>query len=156
MTDLRQVFDDLVRFETMLWTAVDARLQETSGTTLASLNMLLIIDATPNCRVFDIARSLAITVGGTSQAVDRLEKAGWCVRRAHPTDRRSSIVELTHPGRAVLTRAAPVFDEELDRLLSAPLSGADLGHLADSLRALRRSAAAAPDTATRATSPRQN
>jgi MarR family transcriptional regulator, organic hydroperoxide resistance regulator len=156
MTDLRQVFDDLVRFETMLWTAVDARLQEAGGMTLASLNMLLIIDATPNCRVFDIARALAITVGGTSQAVDRLEKAGWCVRRAHPTDRRSSIVELTHSGREGLTRAAPVFDEELDRLLSAPLSGADLGHLAGSLRALRRSAAAASDTATRASSPRQN
>src|SRR3954454_4385532 len=156
MTDLPQGFAVHGRFETVLWTAVDARLQEASGTTLASLNMLLIIDATPNCRVFDIARALAITVGGTSQAVDRVEKARWSVRRAHPTDRRSSIVELTHPGRTLLTRAAPVFDEELDRLLSAPLSTADLGHLADSLRALRRSAAAAPGTATRATSPRQN
>lgn len=156
MTDLRQVFDDLVRFETMLWTAVDARLQETSGMTLAGFNTLLIIEATPDCRVFDIARALAITVGGTSQAVDRLEKAGWCVRRAHPNDRRSSIVELTESGRALLARAAPVFDEELDRLLSAPLSGADLGHLAGSLSVLRRSAAAATGTATRATSPRQN
>ena len=70
--------------------------------------------------------------------------------------RTASIVELTHPGKALLTRAAPVFDDELARLLSAPLSGAELGQLADSLRALRRSAAAAPDTATKATSPKQN
>ncbi len=73
MTDLRQVFDDLVRFETILWGAVDARLQEECGVGLASLNAMLVIDATPLCRVHDIARAVAITVGGASQAVDRLE-----------------------------------------------------------------------------------
>ena len=31
MTDLRRVFDDLVRFETILWGAIDARLQEECG-----------------------------------------------------------------------------------------------------------------------------
>jgi DNA-binding MarR family transcriptional regulator len=144
VTDLRQVFDDLVRFETMLWNEVDTRLQKASGVTLASLNMMLIIDATPACRVLDIAQGLAITVGGASQAVDRLEKAGSCARGPHPTDRRSSIVELTGPGRELLTRAAPVFDEELERLLGAPLTGATLGQLADSLRMLRRSASATP------------
>ena len=95
MTDLRQVFDDLVRFETILWGAIDARLQEECGIGLASLNAMLVIDATPLCRVHDIARAVAITVGGASQAVDRLESAGLCARRANPSDRRSSIVELT-------------------------------------------------------------
>ena len=93
------------------------------------------------CRVFDIARALEITVGGTSQAVDRLAKAGWCARTSHPTDRRSSLVELTADGTAVLRAAAPFFDEELERLLAAPLSGAALARLAESLRALRHSAA---------------
>lgn len=152
MTDLRQVFDDLVRFETMLWAAVDDRLREESGVTLASLNVMLIIDATPSCRVLDIAQALAITVGGTSQAVDRLEKAGWCVRKPHPTDRRSSIVELTPAGEARLTRAAPVFDNELDHLLRAPLADSHLGQLADGLRVLRRSAAAGPAASAATTS----
>ena len=76
MTDLRQVFDDLVRFETILWGAVDGRLQDECGVGLASLNGMLVIDATPLCRVHDIARAVAITVGGASQAVDRLESAG--------------------------------------------------------------------------------
>jgi DNA-binding MarR family transcriptional regulator len=99
VTDLRQVFDDLVRFETILWGAIDGRLQEECGVGLASLNAMLVIDATPLCRVHDIARAVAITVGGASQAVDRLESAGLCARRANPSDRRSSIVELTPRAR---------------------------------------------------------
>ena len=146
MTELRQVFDDLVRFETILWGAIDARLQEECGVGLAGLNALLVIDATPLCRVQDIARAVAITVGGASQAVDRLESAGLCARRANPSDRRSSIVELTPEGKELLGIAAPVFDRELDRLLRAPLPAADLTRLADALGTLRRSAAAQADS----------
>ncbi len=124
----------------MLWAAVDGRLQNECGVTLASLNVMLVIEATPTCRVHDIAQALAITVGGTSQAVDRLEAAGRCARRANPSDRRSSILELTPEGKALVDRAAPVFDSELDRLLRAPLPGTALTHLADALSTLRRSA----------------
>ena len=63
-------------------------------------------------------------------------------RLANPSDRRSSIVELTPAGKALLGSAAPVFDGELDRLLRAPLPGTALTHLADALSTLRRSAAA--------------
>ena len=87
--DLRQVFDDLVRFETVLWGALDQRLRRECGVTLGSLNVMMVIDSTPQCRVYDIAAALAITVGGTSQAVDRLQAAGWCRRRPNPEDRRS-------------------------------------------------------------------
>ncbi|GMA85562.1 hypothetical protein GCM10025868_08120 [Angustibacter aerolatus] len=44
--------------------------------------------------------------------VDRLEAAGHVARRAHPDDRRSSVVELTPPGADVLARAAEVVDAE--------------------------------------------
>src|ERR1700722_12583560 len=142
VTDLRQVFDDLVRFETILWGAIDGRLQEECGIGLASLNGMLVIDATPLCLVHDIAQAAAITVGGASQAFARLESAGLCARRANPSDRRSSIVELTPEGMELLRVAAPVFDRELDRLLRTPLPGTALTHLADALSTLRRSAAA--------------
>jgi hypothetical protein len=71
----------------------------------------------------------------------RLQEAGLCARRANPSDRRSSIVELTPKGKALLAIAAPVFDRGLDRLLRAPLPGADLTQLADALGTLRQSAA---------------
>ena len=140
MTGTRQVFDDLVRFETMLWSAVDARLQAESGVTLGAVNVMLVLEAVPQCRVLDIAQRLAITVGGASQAVDRLAAAGHCSRRAHPSDRRSSIVELTADGAATLTRAAPVFDDELERRLRGPLSAEAFGSLGAALADLRRAA----------------
>ena len=142
MSQLRQVFDDLVRFETMLWAAVDDRLKAECGLGLGSLNVMLIVDATPSCRVLDVAQALAITVGGTSQAVDRLEKAGWCVRKANPADRRSSILDLTPEGEDLLRRSSPVFDEELERLLGAPLTVAALDQLAGTLGLLRQGVAA--------------
>jgi DNA-binding MarR family transcriptional regulator len=141
VTELRRVFDNLVRFETMLWDAVDERLKAECDVTLSTVNVMLVIDATPDCRVLDIAEALAITVGGTSQAVDRLEKAGGCVRRPHPSDRRSSIVELTPAGLAMLRRAEPVFDAELARLLEIPLPGRNLTRFAEALAALRSSLA---------------
>ena len=139
MTDLRVVFDNLVRFETVLWGAIDTRLRQECGIPLGSLNVLMVVDTTKQCRVLDIAQALAITVGGTSQAVDRLEARGWCLRRANPGDRRSSLLELTAEGTVVLASALQVFDEELGRLLGDPLSAAMLGELNTSLSVLRRS-----------------
>ena len=44
MTDLRAVFDDLVRFETVLWGEMDARLRRDSGVPLGSVNVMLVIN----------------------------------------------------------------------------------------------------------------
>jgi DNA-binding MarR family transcriptional regulator len=136
--DLRHVFDDLVRFETVLWGAIDQRLRRECGVTLAGVNAMLVIDATPLCRVHEVARALAITVGGTSQAIDRLEVAGWCLRQPNPDDRRSSILTLTDTGAAMLVSAGTVFDDELHRFFRAPLSATELAHFSAALRKIRR------------------
>jgi DNA-binding MarR family transcriptional regulator len=96
-----------------------------------------VIERTPDCRVNEIAAGLSITVGGASQAVDRLEQRGHVTRRPCPTDRRSSIVELTDAGRELVATAGPVFDEELERRLAGPLSQAALGQLGSALGTLR-------------------
>jgi DNA-binding MarR family transcriptional regulator len=138
--ELRRVFDDLVRFETVLWNSIDARLVRDCGISLGILNLMMVIDPTPQCRVQDVADALAITVGGASQAVDRLEAAGWSQRRPNPADRRSSLLELTDTGQAMLLRAGAVFDEELQRLLQVPLSPTLLKQFATALGAVRRAA----------------
>ncbi|MEV0485263.1 MarR family winged helix-turn-helix transcriptional regulator [Streptomyces sp. NPDC050508] len=143
--DLRQLFDDLVRFETDLWNGIDAQLRHDCDVTLGGLNVLLVVEREGSCRVNDIAAALSITVGGASQAVDRLEKLGHCARRPHPADRRSSIVELTAAGRELMTRAGPVFDRELAARLAAPLTATALGHLASALAVLRATTPHAPD-----------
>jgi DNA-binding MarR family transcriptional regulator len=142
--DLRKVFDDLVRFETVLWGTIDARLRRDHDFTLGGLNVLMVVDATEQCRVYDIAQALAITVGGTSQGVDRLEKAGLCARRPNPEDRRSSIVELTPAGRTILEAARVTFDDELERLLRVPLSADALTQFAGALATVRRAAVTSP------------
>ena len=138
--DLRQVYDDLIRFETDLWNGVDARLQRECAVSLAVFNALLIIQATPQCRVWDLARAVSITVGGASQAVDRLEARGLSFRTPNPADRRSSIVELTPSGSNLLQKAGSVFDEELRTWLDGGLTTNELVGFAEALRRLRTAA----------------
>ena len=139
--DLRQVYDDLIRLETDLWNGVDARLQRECAVSLAVFNALLIIQATPQCRVWDLARAVSITVGGASQAVDRLEARGLSVRRPNPADRRSSIVDLTPSGSDLLEKAGALFDEELQTWFSGDvLTEKELVGFAEALRRLRAAA----------------
>jgi len=113
MTELLVLFHQLVRFETELWNAIDARLRAEFDLPLSRLEPMQVIARRPSCRVYDIAEELSITIGGTSKLVDRIEDAGYCVRRANPDDRRSSIIELTTAGRRVLSKATKVFEDEL-------------------------------------------
>ena len=139
--DLRQVFDDLVRFETELWNSLDATLVKQCGVTLGAFNALLIISETPNCRVNDLAAALSITVGGVSQAVDRIEAQGLLVRVPNPANRRSSLLELTAAGREALDSASGVFDNELSTWFAAPLGPAASTRFAKDLSTLRAAAA---------------
>lgn len=138
--DLRQLFDDLVRFETELWSSLDATLVRECGVALGTFNTLLIVSKTPNCRVNDLATALSITVGGASQAVDRVEARGLLVRVANPANRRSSLLQLTDAGREALESASRVFDNELSIWFGIPLGRAS-GRFADDLSTLRAAAA---------------
>jgi MarR family transcriptional regulator, organic hydroperoxide resistance regulator len=123
MTDLPDLFHHLVRFETELWNAVDARLRAEFDLPLSRFEPMQVIARRPSCRVYDIAQELSITVGGTSKLVDRVEAAGYCVRRANPGDRRSSIIELTTAGRHILAKAAKVFESELQARIGSVVPG---------------------------------
>jgi DNA-binding MarR family transcriptional regulator len=129
VVELRQVYSDLIRLETELWDAVDRRLREQCGLSMAGFDVLQVIERTPGCRVYDIARALSITVGGTSKAVDRIEALGHLARSANPEDRRSSIIELTAVGADLLAKAGRVVDDELRRRLGDELSAAELAQL---------------------------
>ena len=138
--DLRKLFDDLVRFETDMWNAIDARVQGDCGVSLGTLNVLLVIETGQTCRVNDIAAALSITVGGASQAVDRLELRELVTRRPNPADRRSSVVELTNAGREAIKNAGPVFDEELASWFGTALDSRSLASLGRAMSTLRRAA----------------
>lgn len=135
--DLTALFSDLVRLETELWDALDARLRDECDLRMGRFDTMRVIARTTPCRVFDIAEGLAITVGGASKMVDRIEAAGHCVRRSNPDDRRSSIIELTAAGVSLLAAAASVVEDELTARF-ASVSTADLAHLHVTLATLRK------------------
>ena len=145
MTDLLELFHQLVRFETELWNAVDARLRDDFDLPLSRLEPMQVIARRPSCRVNDIAEELSITIGGTSKLVDRIEAAGYCVRRANPDDGRSSVIELTAAGRRVLAEAVKAFEDELDTRIGSALSARSLQQFYTSIVKLRAASASVDD-----------
>ena len=137
MSDLRGLFNDLIRFEIELWSAVDARLKREFNLPLTHFEPMSVIDRLSRCRVYDIATELSITTGGTSKLIDRIEASGYCRRLPNPDDRRSSLLELTPAGQRILAEAGAAFDEELQRWLGAPVPERTLRQFAATLTRLR-------------------
>jgi MarR family transcriptional regulator, organic hydroperoxide resistance regulator len=147
MEDLKQLFSDLIRFETELWNAIDARLRAEQDLPLHRFEPMQVIARTPGCRVYDIAAALSLTTGGVSKLVDSIEGAGYCRRRPNPADRRSSIVELTPAGRKALARATKAFEAELELRLRSALPDRMLTQFGSSVNALRAASNAADESA---------
>lgn len=147
MEDLKQLFSDLIRFETELWNAIDARLRAEHDLPLHKFEPMQIIATRPNCRVYDIAGALSITTGGVSKLVDAIEASGYCKRRPNPDDRRSSIIELTPAGKKALAQATKTFEGELDMRLRSSVPARTLEQFSSSMRALRAASALADETA---------
>jgi MarR family transcriptional regulator, organic hydroperoxide resistance regulator len=137
VSDLRQLFNDIIRFEIELWNAVDTRLKSEFDLPLTHFEPMSVIDRIPGCRVYDIATELGITTGGASKLVDRIEASGYCRRLPNPADRRSSLLELTPEGQRMLAEAGGAFDEELQRWIGAAVPERTLRQFAATLKRLR-------------------
>jgi MarR family transcriptional regulator, organic hydroperoxide resistance regulator len=140
VSDLRKLFNDIIRFEIELWNAVDARLKREIDLPLTYFEPMSVIERLAGCRVYDIATELGITTGGTSKLVDRIEARGYCRRLPNPADRRSSLLELTPEGQRILAEAGVAFDEELQRWLGAAIPERTLRQFAATLTRLRTAA----------------
>jgi DNA-binding MarR family transcriptional regulator len=64
-----------------------------------------------------VAEFLELSTGATTSLVDRLVNAGSVVRAAHPTDRRSVILQLTDSGRSSIAKVADVYRCALARVI---------------------------------------
>jgi DNA-binding MarR family transcriptional regulator len=137
VADLPDLFNVLIRYETELWNAVDIRLRAEFDLPLSRLEPMAVIGRHRSCRVYDIADDLSITIGGASKIVDRIEAAGYCVRRANPDDRRSSLIELTPLGRRMLTDATTAFEDELRARIGSAVPARSLQQFYSTLTKLR-------------------
>jgi len=136
-TDYVAVLSDLVTAQMQQFDAVDRRLRTELDLLLIELLPMRLIDATPECRVQELAAGLGLTVGGASKSVDRLERRGWVERAAHPRDRRSSILLLTQAGSEVLARGNHVASEEVEQRLRRALDATEIVAFSDALSQLR-------------------
>lgn len=134
---LREVFTRLVRVQTDLWNAVDARVRADHGVPLTHVTALQVIVSTPDCRVQDLVSTLHITVGGASKVADRLVAAGHVIRMANPDDRRSSVLIPTDAGRQLLVSSNPSIDSVLDARVGSRLGAEELTALDQLLRTLQ-------------------
>jgi DNA-binding MarR family transcriptional regulator len=135
--DLGRLHQDLVRVEAELWNILDARLRAECGLPITSFMVMRFLTRRPGRRIQDISQEFAITVGGTSKVVDRIEAGGFCRRRPHPHDRRSAIVELTPDGEDLVSRAVTVFEAELDGQIGSAVAEQSLAQVAATLSMLR-------------------
>ncbi|MEW2505517.1 MarR family winged helix-turn-helix transcriptional regulator [Amycolatopsis sp. CA-161197] len=84
-----------------------------------------------------LANEVALTTGGITRLIDRIEAAGYVERRPCPTDRRVAYAAITDAGRKVLDQAATVHARNL-RTAFAAFSEADLDTLDGLLDRVRR------------------
>lgn len=66
----------------------------------------------------ELAASMALSTGGTTARLDRLEKAGLVERLPSPSDRRSVLVRLTEAGYEVIEQAVGAGLAEQQRMLA--------------------------------------
>ncbi len=137
MIDSAKLFSELIRFETELWNVVAERLRSEHGLALTWFEPMQVIACKRNCRVHDVVEALAITVGGASKLVDRIEAAGLCRRRVNPEDRRSSFIDLTDKGERLLEAASRTFAKEVESRLRSPLTSQRYQEFALTLLELR-------------------
>jgi DNA-binding MarR family transcriptional regulator len=143
--DRFRFFDTLVATEIAMWSAVDAAVSKTSAISLGLLMALRRIDdADGRARVQEVADGIGVTVGAASKVVDRLERAGLVRRVPNPNDRRSSLLEMTESGGAVLGSGLRSVRAELARRTDI-LTPEQLAVATEHLDALRRGFSEQPD-----------
>lgn len=88
-----------------------------------------------------LAEQIALSTGGVTRLIDRMQTAGYVERRPCPTDRRVAYVGITGPGSDILDKAATVHANNL-REIFASFSEHDLATLDTLLGQLRETASA--------------
>jgi MarR family transcriptional regulator, organic hydroperoxide resistance regulator len=134
--DLRRILHDLGHAHAQLALPVSRRLRKELGLSVALFELMAVVADRPACRVHDLAAELGVSTGGVSKLVDRLESAGLCRRLPNPSDRRSSLVELTPGGHRTWACAGLAVDEDLHRLVAGSLSAGQASELTSILQAL--------------------
>lgn len=136
---LIEVFGLLVEAHARLVAELDRELLESRGVSLQSFEVLIRLARTPSASLSagELARAVALSSGGATRLIDRLEATGLVARRTDARDRRVVRVDLTAEGRDVLHAALAVHLDGLERHLAGPLAPNELAALENAVRSVR-------------------
>ena len=84
----------------------------------------------------DLETEMLLPQYNVSRLVDRLETAGYAVRRPHPRDGRGQVLQITEPGTALTRRMWKVYRQTIARNFAGKLPEGGAGQLAGLLQRL--------------------
>jgi DNA-binding MarR family transcriptional regulator len=128
----------LVRSHRHLTDLLSRELERSVGIPMIWFDVLIHIGGAPEGRLTmsRLSTDVALTTGGVTRLVDRMEDAGLVARQNCPNDRRSVHVILTTEGHAALGQAITEHIAGIDRHLMDRLSLADRAGLERALTKL--------------------
>jgi DNA-binding MarR family transcriptional regulator len=100
--------------------------------------MLLYLSRRGSLPLGKMGARLQVHPTSVTSLIDGLEKLGYAIREAHPTDRRTVLATVTDRGRDVAARATEVLNAI--RFGTAPLARAEVEQVTEVLRHLRLAA----------------
>lgn len=108
------------------------------GLTFARFEVLRLLAFTRHGRlpVGKIGERLQVHPASVTNAVQRLEEAGFVERQANPDDGRSVLAEITTTGRELVERCTELLNEAV--FATVPLDHERAADVVDGLRALRQ------------------
>lgn len=132
------VWADFLHAHAALTDVLGRELADKTGMPLGWYDVLTQLAAVPGgrLRMQELAVAVVLSKSGLTRLVDRLEDAGFVVRKGCKSDRRGTFAEITPAGRAALRAARPVHLDGVARHFAAHLSPADVEALGSALSTL--------------------
>lgn len=122
----------------MLTKKLDDEMEMALNLPLLWYGVLLHLGRSPGgyCPISELVEATALTSGGVTRLVDRIEQAGYVERRPCPNDRRVTYVGLTTSGWDMLERASAVHVRGIQEQLVDALSPEELAQFDATLTTL--------------------
>jgi len=131
------VWVQLMRAQSGVLKAIENELKEGAFPPLGWYDVALELSRVKDgLRPFEIERKILLAQYNLSRLLDRLEDAGYVVRKPAPDDGRGNIVVITDAGRAFQKRMWPTYRAAIARHVGAKLSEREAEQLGDLLAKL--------------------
>ena len=132
----RDLFTGVVQLGNLLTRRLSPLFERSSITPQQWAVLTVLAESRNPVTLASVARQLLVSKQNMTGMFARLEQLGLAERSAHAVDRRSSSVQLTRKGRALIEKMRPAYESWLSELAGDALTERDLHLLERSLARL--------------------